>query len=71
MSKITKKGKCGKCGSTDFTLSELLGWKGSVEENELVLKNKNNGIESIDCDKCQTSYTEEDFTEQGIKMNFQ
>ena len=49
--------KC-KCGSTDFTLDESLGWKCWLDEDngELSCKNSTNEINTIICDKCVKEY---------------
>lgn len=71
MAQITKDGKCGECGSKDFFLNESIGWKGYTSDGDLILKHKNNSVDSIECDGCQTNFTEEDFTTAGITLNFQ
>lgn len=72
MNKITKNGQCGKCKSDCFFLLETIGHRGWVdaESKEMLLKQRSNEIDSIECEGCQTVYTEKDFTKAGISISF-
>lgn len=61
--------KCKKCGGIDFYIQEIIFHEASLspeDSNLTVYKEKADGIERIFCKKCDTDYSEDDFS----KINF-
>lgn len=64
--------KCPHCGSTSFTITEQLVWKGEVDEDNSNMINcyhKTSGIQEITCNKCKKDITELD--NDKVTFNFQ